>query len=144
MGNGAVTKTTGNSNNPSPPIIILSADSPFSQVSSSSPWLKPLFHQKIILKFQNDLLELKMQVMDSPTTQLNIFASAQKNAHLKIRFSHSQVTASSQRSLHYSFSLQLDKTYFFTSIKLLRLYNLIKLSSKKLTFLIGLKSIRLA
>ena len=81
--------------------------------------------------------------MDSPTTQLNIFASAQKNAHLKIRFSHSQVTASSQRSLHYSFSLQLNKTYFLTSIKLLRLYNLIKLSSEKLTFLIGLKSIRL-
>ena len=84
-----------------------------------------------------------MQVMDSPTIQLNIFASAQKNAHLKIRFSHSQVTASSQRSLHYSFSLQLNKTYFLTSIKLLRLYNLIKLSSEKLTFLIGLKSIRL-
>ena len=64
-----------------------------------------------------------MQVMDSPTTQLNIFASAQKNAHLKIRFSHSQVTASSQRSLHYSFSLQLNKTLLVTSIKLLRLYN---------------------
>ena len=138
MGNGAVTKTTGNSNNPSTPIIICSTDSPFSQVFSCYK------SRSIILKLSNDLLELKMQVMDSPTTQLNIFASAQKNAHLKIRFSHSQVTASSQRSLHYSFSLQLDKTDFFTSIKLLRLYNLIKLSSKKLTFLIGLKSIRLA